>query len=289
MHSGPRSTGSKTIAAPHKPGSQVTVISRNGSVQLVADASRGDVRVEARMTCSGDTQVHADQRLAQANVEVSRDTAHTLIVRPLFPGGERDGDGADFVLRLPDADGMTIETSNGRVVVESFRGSLKIDTSNASVTVNDHDGPATIETSNGSINVTNLRGELVADTSNASVTATGIAGPATIDSSNGSITLALTAEQPGPIVLDTSNASISVKVGPSFRGPVTLDTSNGSLRVAGGSANMKILTMESSHATLDFGQGGASRVDTSNGDIEFDVMDEPPRTGSRRLPAQGED
>lgn len=274
MFNGPRATGPKLATATHMPGSPVMVVSRNGSVELIAETSRADVQIDATITCSGGTQHEADQRLAQAALDVSRDTARTLIVKPIFPGGERSGDGADFVIRIPDLDGIDIKTSNGKVVIAAFKGPLHVSTSNASVTVKDHVGSADIHTSNGSITVSNLKGSLTADTSNASVTAAGIGGPANIDSSNGSITLALDADQTGPIVLDTSNASISVKVGPAFRGRVRLDTSNGSLRVAGRSADMTTERMDSRHATLVFGKGGAeSRIDTSNGNIQFDVVE----------------
>ena len=270
----PRATGPKLATATHMPGAPVMVVSRN----RLSRARRRDLarrRADRRHHhLLGGTQQEADQRLAQAALEVLRDTARTLIVKPIFPGGDAVVTCADLVIHIPDVDGIDIKTSNGKVVIAAFKGPVHVSTSNASVTVKDHAGSADIHTSNGSITVSNLEGSLTADTSNGSVTATGIGGPATIDSSNGSITLVLDSDQPGPIVLDTSNASVNVKVGPAFRGRVRLDTSNGSLRVAGRSADMKTEMIDSRHATLVFGEVGAElRVDTSNGNIQFEVVE----------------
>jgi hypothetical protein len=74
--------------------------------------------------------------------------------------------------------------------------------------------------------------------------------------------------------LDTSNASVNVKVGQAFRGRVTLTTNNGSLHIGGQSPGMKTESTAKGHARLVFGEGGAdSRVNTSNGGIQFDLAE----------------
>ena len=266
----PTAKGPKSGTAVHVAASPVRVESRNGSVEIVADPARSDVQIDATVTCAGDTQQEADQRLADASLDVSRDTSHALIVKPVFPGGPRSNDGASFVIHLPDAAGVDVKTSNGAVIVRTLSGKLVIDTSNASIKVTDHNGPATLSSSNGSITVTNLNGDLQANTSNASVTAHDIKGKATIDTSNGSIDLVLNPAASGPIVLDTSNASIKVLVGKSFLGDVSLKTSNASVRIAGeGVASDQI---SKTSAVVHMGAGGAnSTVKSSNANIEFAV------------------
>ncbi len=265
----PTAKGTKNAVAKHVEDSPITVESRNGSVEIIADASRGDVQIDASIVCEGDTQQQADDRLIQAGLDVSRDTAHALHIKPTFPGGPRGSDGASLTIRTPDARGVTVLTSNGKVIVKSCGGELSIETSNGSVNIADHGGPATVKSSNGSITITGLAGELSAKTSNASVNAAAIKGKATIHASNGAIDLELDGGVVGPIMLDTSNASIRVVVGKAFAGDVELNTSNGSLTIAGEGVNSDQVDRNS--AVAHMGAGEKSVVKTSNGSITFSM------------------
>ncbi|UCD74841.1 MAG: DUF4097 family beta strand repeat protein [Phycisphaerales bacterium] len=265
---------SKTMEqnAIHMSQTPVTVISRNGSVQVIADPTLADIQISARITCGGATQAQADDRLADASIDVSRDLSRRLTIKPVFPGGERNGDGASITVRLPDACGIEVDTSNGAVVLRGLTGEAIVDTSNGSVTVEDHNGQATLETSNGRVTVTGHVGPLDVDTSNGSVKAHQIAGPVRIRTSNSSITFSLAPDQPGPIRLDTSNGAIRATVGPAFVGRVRLDTSNARLRIEDHSGRMKSQSVHRSRATVVVGEGGSvSNLDTSNGGITFIV------------------
>jgi hypothetical protein len=265
----PTAKGTLNQTIPHATGGPITVDTRNGSVQIVADGSRSEVQVVASIVCEGDTQQQADDRLAQMKLDVARDTSRLLAVKPVFPGGPRGSDGASFVIRIPDASGVNVVTSNGQVTVAGLQGALKVETSNGSVTASDHNGPADIHSSNGSITVKNLAGDLVAVTSNSSVTASGVKGKADIDTSNGSITLTLDPASPGPIKLDTSNASIVVAVGSGFLGTVHIKTSNG--KVTAGGAAADVVRTSNKDATIFLGDGAESTVRSSNGNITFDA------------------
>lgn len=267
---GPIAKGPKSATAMHAAASPIVVQTRNGSVQIIADASRSDVGVDATVTCSGATQQEADQRLAQASLELSRDTSRTLTIKPIFPGGPQGNDGASLIIRVPDADGIDVQTSNGSVILTSLKGAIKVKTSNASVNVSDHAGPAELHSSNGAITIRDLAGDLKAVTSNASVTASGVKGRAIVDTSNGSITIELDSTAAGPLDLDTSNASISVTVGESFKGDVALNTSNGKVTVSGDRA--KSARTGNQDATVFLGEGEQSIVKTSNGNISFAVV-----------------
>jgi hypothetical protein len=267
---GHRVSADKTATIGHAPGSAVLVESRNGSVEIVAEEGRSEVQVSAKVTCTGDTAQEAADRSAQACVDVARATDGTLTIKPVFPGGARGNDGASLTIRLPDADGAEVRTSNGRVWVRGLAGKLVVDTSNGPVQINNHDGPAVIETSNGAVTVAGLAGSLKIDTSNGPVEASGVAGSANIDTSNGAITLVLNPDQTGPIRLETSNGSIRATVGSAFTGQVRLDTSNGSVKLNGNLSRVKSSDMGKSHGTVVIGDGGeASIIDTSNGRIEL--------------------
>lgn len=264
--------GPLNATAELKSGAAISVESRNGSVEIIADSSLTEVQIDATVRCTGDTQEEANARLAKASLDVGYDTAGTLTIKPVFPQGPRNNDGASIIVRLPVAEGATIKTSNGSVKVSKLGGKLSIQTSNARVSISDHNGPATVNTSNGAVEVIRLAGSLTVDTSNGKVDASDVGGPVTIDTSNGSIRLALRPDQNGPLKLDTSNNSIVVTVGPTFAGHVKFDTSNGRVNIKDNSKRVRTQQLGKSEGTITVGEGGTQSVlDTSNGRIDFEI------------------
>lgn len=258
--------------ADHVPASRLVVDSRNGSIEVVAVPGRTDVSITGKVYCRGSTQAEADERLAATKIQVTWEADQTLVVKPIFPDPVRGGDGATFVIEVPDVAGAELNTSNGSVIVRGLAGDLMIDTSNGRVVVSGHDGPAHIDTSNGSVKVTDVRGRVVINTSNASVRVEGADGPVTVDTSNGSIVVTLAAEHGGPMNLDTSNASIRIAVGRGFEGRVSFKTSNGSISVQDSLGRISSTSLKRNRGDIVVGEGGeASRVDTSNGRIVFEI------------------
>jgi hypothetical protein len=261
-----------TRTTEHVPESGIHVDTKNGRIEVVADPQRSDVQIEAHLKCKGRNQEEADQRLAATTVSITRDADQRLVVKPVFPDLHRGGDGASFVIKVPDANGLQLDTSNGSVTVSALSGELVIDTSNGAIQVTDHDGDARVDTSNGSVTVTNLSGSLWADTSNGKIALTNVGGPVDADTSNGSIKLVLAGDQTGPIKLDTSNGSITVDVGPSFAGSVSFDTSNGSIHVSDVTGRISSSSLSRNKGRITVGEGGQpSRLDTSNGSIHFRI------------------
>ena len=269
-----RATATREATTEQLAGAALVVESRNGSLELVADPALSEVQISAKITCSGTTQPEADQRLAGADLSVARGTDRVLTIKPVFPGGARNGDGATITVRLPGAGGVDVKTSNGRVNVTGLAGALTIHSSNGSVSVTDHDGSADIRTSNGAVNVQRLAGSLKVDTSNGSVDVANLGGTAQISSSNGPITLALQPDQAGPIELHTSNAHIKASAGRAFIGTVRMDTSNASIRIGDAAGRVKSKKMAKTSGSIVVGQEGpVSVVETSNGGIEFEIED----------------
>jgi DUF4097 and DUF4098 domain-containing protein YvlB len=274
----------------HMPGSALQLDTHNGCVKIMASPEYSDVRIEAKLTCGGTTQAEADQRLQEARLDTSRDTARALWIKPVFPGGRRGGDGASISVRLPQSAGVSVDTSNGSVEISGTTGQVVVDTSNGSVDLVHHDGPATIETSNGSVHAVHTTGSLEIDTSNGrvlveshagalridtsngAVVVTDQAGETTIDTSNGSITLTLRPDAAGPAVLDTSNSSISLTVGSAFAGSMTVRTSNGSISIHDPTGVIRAQEIGKNHATLVIGEDGpSSRLTTSNGRVSLTI------------------
>ncbi len=261
--------------ADHVAGSALEIRTRNGAVDVAAAPQQSGVSIEARLRAGGRNQAEADDRLAAARLDVSR-VAGALVIAPVFPDPQRSGDGASLTVRLPDADGVSIGTGNGSVIVAGLAGNLEIRTSNGPIRVTGHRGQARIDTSNGSVRVREHVGAVYADTSNGSVEIEGVDGAVTADTSNGHIEVTLGPDDPGPLHLDTSNGSITVHVGPGFAGAVSLDTSNGSITVRDETGRIRSQTLSSSRGQLVIGEGGApSRLDTSNGRITMTVASNP--------------
>ena len=259
----------------HIAGSSVLIKTRNGSVDIAADQSLDSVSIEAKIVCGGKTKAEAEDRLAQASLTVIRRSDRTLFITPNFPGGPQSGDGASIWVKLPDANGVEIYTSNSGVVASGLTGKVVIDTSNGPVELMHHQGTATIETSNSGIIVTQLQGNLEADTSNGPIEVNDLAGSANLDTSNGSVHLSLASGQTGPIIADSSNGPITVKVGPAFVGTIAMDTSNGKIIVNDAAGIVTSHRMNGSEGTLVIGDGGpASRLDTSNASIKFIIRSE---------------
>ncbi|MHC4216974.1 MAG: DUF4097 family beta strand repeat-containing protein [Planctomycetota bacterium] len=262
-----------SLTADHIPGSALVVDTKNGRIEVIAEPQRTDVSIEARVRCRGTTQAEADERLAATTISITRSADQTLIVQPVFPGQRRGGEGASFSIKIPDANGLNLDTSNGTIVATGFSGHLRADTSNGSIRVTDHDGTAHVDTSNGGVTVTNLSGSLWADTSNGGITLTNVNGPVEADTSNGAIRLSLAGDQSGPLKLDTSNGAITVEVGGAFAGSVSFDTSNGAIHIEDQTGRISSSTLSRNEGRVTVGEGGpASRLDTSNGSIRFTIV-----------------
>ncbi|MCP3905898.1 MAG: DUF4097 domain-containing protein [Planctomycetes bacterium] len=234
--------------------SSLIVDTVNGSVEVDVSPRHDEVIVHARLTCGGQTGAEAEQRVAEATVEIKRDTSRTLTIKPIFPGGTSKGDGASFVVMLPAADGVSIDASNGSVGVTGTTGELVVDTSNGPVTVRGHDGTVRVDTSNGPV--------MIADAT----------GPVTVDTSNGAIDVSLTPGNAGPLRADTSNGSIRATVGHAFTGRMTLDTSNAHVTIRDDAKRIVERTGDRDHSEIVVGeQGPPSRLDTSNGGITLVV------------------
>ncbi|MHC4717759.1 MAG: DUF4097 family beta strand repeat-containing protein, partial [Planctomycetota bacterium] len=168
-HNNYRADSNLTMTADHIPGSALVVDTKNGRIEVIAEPQRSDVSIETHIRCMGTTQSEADDRLAATTLSITRDADQRLVVKPVFSGGRRSGDGASISIRVPGAHGAHLDTSNGPVTARGLQGDLVIDTSNGPIEVTDHDGQAHVDTSNGPVGITNVTGRVRVDTSNGSI------------------------------------------------------------------------------------------------------------------------
>lgn len=251
----------RTAQVTHAAGSPVSIYSENGSVDL-ARAEVTDVHITAHI------RAQTQERLDEARIAVVRDETGRLTIGVDWPGGHRRGnEGCDFDVRLPDASGVTVETSNGRIAMAGLAGAAMLGTSNGGIQVTGHDGDVRGHTSNGRVTMRSVRGEVKARTSNGAVEVVRVTGMVDAATSNGHVEVILDPAGRGPVFVDTSNGSISVDLGPAFSGKVTMRTSNGRISVIGAEA-----TGGKEHKSVVVGAGGAESIlKTSNGPVQLRI------------------
>jgi DUF4097 and DUF4098 domain-containing protein YvlB len=264
---GPRIERDVKMSVDHVAGKPIKIISSNGGIEV----RKADVAaVEVEVVLAGP----AKDRLDKAQVTSERAADGELRLGVVWPGGKpENNEGATFKVRLPDAAGVTADTSNGAIEIAGLTGKAMLDTSNGAVTVRDHAGPVVIDTSNAGVNLANLAGEVRVDTSNGSITARDIGAPAKLETSNGGITAEFAMDATGPVTLDTSNGNIKVTFFASYAATIAMETSNGRITVDAPPGASKVsMSKDQDHGTLVLGAGGpSSKFETSNGSINVHV------------------
>lgn len=260
----------------------LTVNSRNGAIIIRAEPDATEVRIEASITCGGSSEEIAQQRVEVAEILAKYKDETGLTIEPVFPDKLLSGDSASITVITPAANGIQARSSNGPVTVEgvddSFTAELVVQTSNASVTVSHHQGPAKIDTTNGPVQVADIDGGVIVDTSNSSVTANSVTGKLQIESSNGPVRIQLRGDQSGPIIADTSNSPVSVTLGDGFQGKIVVDTSNARVRLEDPSDRVTENKLEKKSGFIVVGNDtNVSHLDTSNAPIKVTLDATRPR------------
>lgn len=258
-----RASHSATQAAEarHVAGRPLDIRTDNGAI-VVTKYDGAVVKIKA------DVRAISADRLSATQIVVTREEDESLRVRVLWPNNERYGsEGCTIEVQTPDADGLTLRTSNGRITAEGLGGAAVLRTSNGRVKVERHAGSVSIETSNGSVELRSVEGASV-KSSNGSVTIDGASGPVTVATSNGGVNVKLTKENTGPFSVSTSNASVTASVGPAFAGRVEATTSNGRVVIRDASGER---SFRGRGFIVSAGSGEPSRIRTSNGSVRIEM------------------
>lgn len=229
---GPAASEERTQTVAHVPDAGLDVDTANGAVEVMADPTRTDVTILARITAGGSTDEEAKNRLRRVTVKANRrEKDKVLVVGVEFPEGRRGNDGCSFVITMPGATGVTVRTSNGAIKVAKVGGPVKAHSSNGSVIVDQVRGPVDVETSNGSIDYQAVPGK----------------GSA--------------------FALKTSNGSITATIPAVAEGTIDARTSNGAVTVGGAGAGQQVTGGRTAKTIRLTPAGPASTVHTSNGNI----------------------
>jgi DUF4097 and DUF4098 domain-containing protein YvlB len=247
---------------PHVAGSAIKIASKNGKIHVERVEGLASVEVETEARSS------SLERLDLAHLELNRLSDNTLSIHMEWPEGKRArNEGASFTVRVPDANGVDLRSSNGRIEAIGLGGHAEIVTSNGSVIVDRHAGDINVRTSNGSIQILEPAGDVTARSSNGRIRVKDAPAHVNARSSNGPLTILLTDDNPGPVDLSTSNGSIKLGLGSAFQGRLLATTSNASISMA--DLGPVTLKSQSKHRVeIVIGEHvHDSKVSTSNGSI----------------------
>lgn len=124
---------------------------------------------------------------------------------------------------------LDVESSSGYVTIDSINGcNISIKSTQGKITVSKYSGTLNAETKNGTITITDFDGNLSTATSRGDIAVTNISGDANIETSDGNITI--------------SNINGNVKSA-SVAGWQTYQQINGNLTIKGSSGSLKISNM----------------------------------------------
>ncbi len=212
-----------TQSYPLAAGGTIEVFSKNGSVEILGWEKD---TVEIR----GSKYARNQAELDAVKVDIAA-TPASLVIRSIFPDNRASGKGVRYIIRAPfNAKVSTVDTSNASLRVEEIAQAAKLSTSNGSITVHRSGGPIVADTSNGSIRISETKGSLRLNTSNGRIEADDVVGAVSADTSNGSIRISVAEPAPGEALrFDTSNSSVEVTMKGYANNPMVLDSSNGSI------------------------------------------------------------
>jgi DUF4097 and DUF4098 domain-containing protein YvlB len=281
------SNGTISVVTPHVDQSGLEIDTRNGAIYVVADSTINQVTVEADVRCTGESQSVADERAASSDIKVERGSDGILKITPVFPGNPRGGDSAKISVRIPNARGIKLHTSNGAI---SLDGGATATTSQVSSNKAEADPsgssaslspPATAEssaakfsgaveanTSNGSLKLVGVDGDVSAKSSNGAIEIRAVQGNLIAQTSNGSINATLSQSESQKAELRTSNGNVDIELTPSFKGKITMETSNGSVRHELPASNEVEAKLNKKDGYIVVGSDqSVSTLKTSNGSI----------------------
>ena len=292
----------RDLTAPHVAGSGLDVSTNVGSIEVSADPSLKEVMVTAKVTGYGDSEEEAKARLQEIKIKVHRRDDRVLEVTAEHPKEWQGFKGAcSFVVRIPQADGVSVRTGNGSVTLKGLGGAAHVNSGVGSITISDQGGKVEAQTGNGGVYVNKSGGDVFvsaavgpisvkeavgsvkAKTGNGSLEAAKIGGTVEANASVGSVTIRGTG---GAVTASTGNGAITItdakgaakadaSVGPvtleQVAGAVEAETGNGSLNYSQAPGSDSPFNLKASVGSITVrlaaSAGGTIQADTSVGSI----------------------
>ena len=177
--------------------------------------------------------INAHEHMLNIDVSVTKDTADSLLrIYVDIPINVGYNAGCDAKLVLPESLYIDLVSSNGAIDVDGHKVGMYLETSNASVDVQNTTGDAEIRTTNGAVETNDTKGYYKIESSNASVTVYDHEGNMEAVTSNGAIEAEVAmSKEDGICRFETSNAHIGVAVPDSVYADIYMRTSNADIDV----------------------------------------------------------
>lgn len=199
-----RADGEETLRLDAPKAGVLRLHNSNGRTRVVGE-ERTDIEVQASKIARAET-AEAARKLVEEIVLVCAKIGDALGLDVEVPRKWNRRGYANLEVRVPHGTSVEVSASNGRVIVEGIRGSVRA------------------RSTNGSVCIVDVVGDIEAGTTNAKVTCTGTCGRLLARSSNGKIELE---DHSGSVDASTSNGLIRASMGEVGREGIQLATSNG--------------------------------------------------------------
>ncbi len=149
---------SQAIEQDFPAGASLKITSRRGNVQVSA-WDQNKIKIDVAKKVRSESQTDADQLNQNSQVLL------TTLGNEITVNANNDNKpvGSDLVIFVPKKGAVTIDTSNGDVVVQNRDGNVKITNSHGDVTVQDVTGSADVSLRHGDFNAVKVSGDVTAD------------------------------------------------------------------------------------------------------------------------------
>lgn len=235
------------------------------SASLVVDSTAGWIHVEA----GPGNQVHVEATVRDfTRMEYEATTNGDVVtVTAKRKGSILSGfqGKADIIVTVPAGTSLTLETSDGDIVVTGTTRGGVLKTSNGNIALENVKGDFQGDTSNGDIEITTMEGSGLLRTSNGKVDIENATGEFNASTSNGPIFFSGEMIPGGSNRLTTSNGKVTVQLQGTPSINLDASTSNGKV-----SSDLAILATETktNHLVGKIGSGEAALyIHTSNGNV----------------------
>ncbi len=221
-------TVSRSVTVPAGP--TIDVHTFNGSISIVP-GSDGTVAAQVTRTGQGASkdEALADAQKIAVSLTVQGSTATLTATYTPSPDRVTGSRGAAAVVTVPAGSTVKLATSNGTISVRGVSGLVTAATTNGRVTVDDAAAAVAIESTNGPVTVHGQATGVRVRTTNGGITVGGPAGVVDLQTTNGAIEV--TAAREAAVTTQTSNGRITFG-GTLASGVASFRNSNGPVSIS---------------------------------------------------------
>lgn len=261
-----RADGEQILNLEAPKGSRLHLHNSNGRTRVVGE-ERTDIEVKASKIARAESG-EAARRLLEEIALVCAEIGDALGLEVEVPRKWNRRGYANLEVRVPRGTGVEVTASNGKVVIEGIRGSVRARSTNGSVCIVDVIGDIDAGTTNARLTCSCTCGRLLARSSNGKIELEDHSGSVDASTSNGLIRASLGRVGEEGIQLATSNGRIVLELPEQVDAEVDIRVDNGVIR--NDRSLCKAIRERSGQVRGRLGSGGAPiKLRTSNGSISL--------------------